>query len=44
MSAMNSILKKKQTRISAVYDKFKMILSLIITTTINKSPNIESKK
>jgi len=36
--------KKKQTRISAVCDENKTILSLIITTTINKSPNIDQKK
>jgi hypothetical protein len=36
--------KKKQTRISAICDEYKTILSLAITTTINKSPNVESKK
>jgi len=36
--------KKKQTRISAICDEYKTILSLAITTTINKLPNIESKK
>ena len=36
--------KKKQTRISAICDEYKTILSLVITTTINKSPNVESKK